>query len=118
MFDVERELHQKYPDPKEAQKAIDEWGKAHPLNPGTVKDLVDHIDHIVQVAGIDHVGLGSDYDGVEKLPTDLPDVSSFPVITQELLNRGYSERDIRKILGGNLLRVMRAAEKVAREWKD
>ncbi len=118
MFDVDRELHQKYPDPKEAEKAIEEWGKAHPLKPGTVKDLVDHIDHIVEVAGIDHVGLGSDYDGVEQLPTDLQDVSTYPVITQELLNRGYSERDIRKILGGNLLRVMRAAEKVAREWKD
>ncbi len=118
IFNVKREIHQKYPEPEKAEKAIDEWQNAHPLNPGTVKNLADHIDHIVQVAGIDHVGLGSDYDGVEKVPVDLPDVSSYPVITQELLSRGYSAGDIRKILGENLLRVMRGAEKVSREWKD
>lgn len=80
---------------------------------GTVKDLVDHIDHIVKIAGIDHVGLGSDYDGVSQTPTDLPDVSSYPVITQELLDRHFSESDIKKVLGENILRVMAEAEKAA-----
>ncbi len=74
--------------------------------------LVDHIDHIVKIAGIDHVGIGSDYDGVTKLPAQLEDVSTYPYITQELLNRGYKPDDIRKILGGNLLRAMRQAEQV------
>ena len=75
--------------------------------------VVNHIDHIVKVAGIDHVGLGGDYDGVSMLPEGMGDVSSYPLITQELLNRGYSEKDIHKILGGNTLRALRAAEKVA-----
>jgi membrane dipeptidase len=117
MFAVTREIRAKNPDPAVARRAVQEWRKANPIPAGTVKNLVDHIDHIVKVAGIDHVGLGSDYDGVSTLPVDLPDVSSYPVITQELLNRGYKAREIRKILGQNLLRVMRAAEKVAREWK-
>jgi membrane dipeptidase len=80
---------------------------------GTVHTLVDHIDHIVKTAGIDHVGLGSDYDGVTMLPEQLDDVSCYPYITQELLNRGYQEEQIHKILSGNMLRVMRAAERVA-----
>jgi membrane dipeptidase len=71
----------------------------------SVKDVVNHIDHIVKVAGIDHVGLGSDFDGVPALPDQLTDVSYFPYITQELLNRKYSHGDIRKILGDNLIRA-------------
>ncbi len=63
--------------------------------------MVDHIDHIVKVAGIDHVGLGSDFDGVPMLPSGLEDVSTFPRITQALLDRNYSEKDIQKILGEN-----------------
>ena len=85
------------------------------LSAGTLHTLVDHIDHIVKVAGVDHVGLGSDYDGVTKLPAQLEDVSTYPYITQELLNRGYSADDIRKVLGGNLLRALGEAERVARE---
>ena len=118
MFDIAREIRAKFADPAEGEKALDAWSKANPIPPGTVKDLVNHIDHIVKIAGIDHVGLGSDYDGVRTLPKDLPDVSCYPVITQELLNRGYTAPQIRKILGENLLRVMRAGEKVAREWKE
>ncbi len=75
--------------------------------------LVDHIDHIVQVAGIDHVGLGSDFDGGVSFPQDLKDVSDFPNITIELVRRGYSDEDIRKILGGNLLRVLAEVEAAA-----
>jgi membrane dipeptidase len=76
--------------------------------------LIDHIDHIVKVAGIDHVGIGADFDGANDMPEGAQDVSMLPNITYELLKRGYSERDIRKILGENLLRVMAQAERVAR----
>ncbi len=82
---------------------------------GSIHDVVDHIEHIINVAGIDHVGLGSDFDGVPRLPTQLEDVSTYPLITQELLNRGHSATDIHKLLGGNALRALRAAEKVASE---
>ncbi|WP_242916243.1 dipeptidase [Pontibacter liquoris] len=70
--------------------------------------LLDHLDHIVQLVGVDHVGLGSDFDGITSTPQQLDDVTSFPLITKELLARGYSPKDIKKILGGNFLRVFRA----------
>lgn len=117
MFNVSRELREKFPASEDYEREMKQWHKEHPMPAGTVRDLVNHIDHIVQVAGIDHVGLGSDYDGVSKVPAQLEDVSSYPVITQELLNRGYLEQDIRKILGGNILRVLREAEAVARKLK-
>jgi membrane dipeptidase len=72
---------------------------------------LDHIDHIVKVAGIDHVGLGSDFDGIEAPPRDLDGVEDLPNITAGLLQRGYSEKDIRKILGENFIRVLKANEK-------
>jgi membrane dipeptidase len=78
-----------------------------------VHTVVDHIEHIIKVAGIDHVGLGSDYDGIGTTPKQLEDVSCYPFITQELLNRGYKRDDIHKILGGNALRVMNECEAVA-----
>ncbi|NIN72348.1 MAG: membrane dipeptidase [Gemmatimonadetes bacterium] len=93
---------------------MNQWEEEHPIPPGTVSDLVDHIDHIVEVAGIDHAGLGSDFDGIINAPEGLEDVSKFPAITEELLRRGYSESDIVKILGGNILRAMEGAEEVAR----
>jgi membrane dipeptidase len=77
----------------------------------TVSRLVDHIDHIVQLVGIDHVGIGSDFDGIQATPTDLATVKDLPNLTAELLRRGYSEADINKILGGNMLRVMEEVEK-------
>ena len=77
--------------------------------------LADHIDHIVRVAGIDHVGLGSDFDGVERTPAGMEDVSCFPNLTVELLRRGYSEKEIKKILGENLLRAFSEAERFARK---
>jgi membrane dipeptidase len=76
------------------------------LPPVTVSRLVDHIDHVVQLIGVDHVGIGSDFDGIQATLSDLADVSQLPNLTEELLRRGYSERDIDKILGGNMLRVM------------
>jgi membrane dipeptidase len=74
----------------------------------TVSRIVDHIDHIVTLVGIDHVGIGSDFDGVQATTSDLASVADLPNLTRELLKRGYSERDIDKILGGNMLRVMEA----------
>jgi membrane dipeptidase len=79
---------------------------ARSLPPVTVSRLVDHIDHIVKLVGIDHVGIGSDFDGIQATPTDLATVADLPNLTKELLRRGYSEQDIHKILGGNMLRVM------------
>ena len=80
------------------------------LPPVTVSRLVDHIDHIVKLVGIDHVGIGSDFDGVQSTLSDLPDVAALPNLTRELLRRGYSEEDIHKILGGNMLRVLEELE--------
>ncbi len=80
---------------------------------GSIHDVVDHIEHIIRVAGIDHVGLGSDFDGIPTTPAQLDDVSTYPLITQELLNRGHSAQDVHKLLGSNVLRVLRAAEDVA-----
>ena len=85
---------------------------------GSLHDVVDHIDHIVEFAGIDHVGIGSDYDGVPRLPDQLESVASYPLITQELLNRGYDKESIHKILGGNVMRVLRNAEIVAKSMKQ
>ncbi|MDX6383923.1 MAG: rane dipeptidase, partial [Blastocatellia bacterium] len=76
--------------------------------------LIDHIDHIVKVAGVDHVGLGPDFDGANDFPEGARDVSMYPNITFELLKRGYTEPQIRKILGENFLRVLSQAELVAR----
>ncbi len=81
------------------------------LPPVTVARIVDHIDHIVTLVGIDHVGIGSDFDGVQAVPVDLKSVADLPNLTKELLRRGYSESDIDKILGGNMLRVMEEVER-------
>ncbi len=87
---------------------------ANPLPPLPISKLIDHIDHIVKVAGIDHVGIGADFDGAVDMPEGAQDVSMLPNITYELLRRGYSEADIRKILGENFLRVFAEAERVSR----
>jgi len=103
-----------YPaDAAARDRAMDEWRRANPMPRGTLRTIADHIDYVVKVAGIDHVGYGSDFDGVTSLPVGLEDVSRFPYLTAELLRRGYSDADVAKILGGNLLRVMRSAETVA-----
>jgi membrane dipeptidase len=79
----------------------------------TLADVVAHIDHVKKIAGVDAVGIGSDYDGVGCVPEGLDDVSKFPNLTRALLEKGYTAQEIHKIYGGNLLRVMRAAEKAA-----
>jgi membrane dipeptidase len=89
------------------------WASQFPRPP--LKSLIDHIDHVAKVAGIDHVGLGSDFDGVTSLPAGIDSAADLPKITQALVERGYSREDILKILGGNLLRVFRDVEHTARE---
>ena len=113
MFDAMRELREEYPDEAEYRRAQARWRAENPILPGTIHDVVDHIDHIVRVAGVDHVGIGSDFDGVSSLPHQLEDVSTYPRITQELIRRGYTPDEIHKINGGNVLRVMRGAEAAA-----
>ena len=93
---------------------IQEWEKQNPAPVATLSQVADHIDHIRRVAGIDHIGIGSDYDGGGGV-TGLEDVSKYPYLTAELLKRGYSDQDIRKILGLNVLRVMREAERVSKK---
>jgi membrane dipeptidase len=85
--------------------------------PTPISVLIDHIDHMVKIAGVDHVGLGSDFDGVPSLPEGLDGIDKLPRITLELVKRGYSDDDVKKILGGNFLRVMEAAEGFARDTK-
>jgi membrane dipeptidase len=93
-----------------------EWSAKIPRPP--LKSLIDHIDHIAKVAGVEHVGLGSDFDGVSgATPLGIDSAADLPKITQALLDRGYSESDIRKILGENLLRVFREAERVSRQMQ-
>ncbi|MCH2372245.1 MAG: dipeptidase [Pirellulales bacterium] len=113
MFDVSRELRKKFEDDDEYSAAMTRWRTANPYPPGTIYDVVDHIDHLVKVAGVEHVGIGSDYDGVSKLPLGLEDVSTYPRITQLLLDRGYSRRNIGRIMSGNMMRVIRQVERVA-----
>ena len=113
MFQVNRELRAKFPLEADFKAARKRWDAENPIERGSVHDVVDHIDHVVKTAGIDHVGIGSDYDGISLLPEQLDDVSTYPVITQELLNRGYTESQIHQIMSGNILRVMRRAEAVA-----
>jgi membrane dipeptidase len=110
------ELNEKYKDdPERLSEESDKLEAANPLPPLPISKLIDHIDHIVKVAGIDHVGIGADFDGANDMPEGARDVSMLPNITYELLKRGYSEQDIRKILGENLLRVMTQAERVAHQ---
>lgn len=81
---------------------------------GTLQNVADHIEHAIKTAGIDHVGLGGDFDGIDRTPVGLEDVSTYPALTQELVQRGYNREQLHKLLGGNILRVLRAAETVAK----
>ena len=102
-------------DARAKQFRNDYW-QEHERIYADVTDVVDHIEHVIDVASIDHIGFGSDFDGVgDSLPTGLKDVSAYPNIIHELLKRGYSDEDIAKICGGNLLRVWDAVENLARQ---
>jgi membrane dipeptidase len=100
--------------PDRAAAALAEWKKDHPAPLVTLAQVADHIEHIAKIAGIDHVGIGSDFDGVDNaLPDGLSDVSTYPALLAELMRRGWSDQDIAKVAGANVLRVMATAEKVA-----
>jgi len=90
-----------------------EWLAKNPIPRAPLKSLIDHIDHVAKIAGVDHVGLGSDFDGTAFLPAGIDTAADYPKITQALLDRGYSAADIKKILGGNMLRVLREAAQVS-----
>ena len=107
-------LRKQVPGDDNAVKAgLAAWAAAHPAPRATLADAADHIDHIRKVAGIDHVGLGGDFDGITSVAQGLEDVSTYPALFAELLRRGYSEDDLRKIAGLNVLRVMRSVERVS-----
>jgi len=104
------------PDSPDSKGFAEQYLREHPYPHAAVSDVADHIDRVVALAGVDHVGFGSDFDGVgDSLPVGLEDVSKYPNLIAELLRRGYSERDLRKICGENVLRVLERAEAVAHD---
>ncbi len=100
-------------DTTERRRLADEWKAANPQPRATLKQVADHIEHVRKVAGVDHVGIGSDFDGIDTVPEGLEDVSRFPHLFAELVRRGWSDSDLRKLAGGNMLRALRAAEATA-----
>lgn len=117
-YDAYKEQKAKYLAKGLVDAALDQemaqWREQNPMPRGSVATVVDHIEYISRIAGIDHVGLGSDFDGVPVLPVGLDDVSGFPRITAELLKRGFEEEAILKILGENAMRVLSEVEAVAK----
>lgn len=103
-----------YPDrPEAAAAALAAWTKANPEPRASLSELADHIDHIVKVAGIDHVGLGGDFDGMATTTEGMDDVAGYPNLFVELARRGYGQADLQKIASGNIMRVLKAAEAYA-----
>jgi membrane dipeptidase len=110
---------QKIADPAAREAAIQAlFAEAAKIPPATLEDVVAQIDHAVRIGGIDHVGIGTDFDGSACVPADLDSYNKFPALTRALLEKGYSPEDIKKIYGGNVLRVMRAVEQRARELQS
>ncbi|HWA16383.1 MAG TPA: dipeptidase, partial [Gemmatimonadales bacterium] len=101
-------------DTTERRRLIREYNDAHPMPKATLAQVADHIEHIRKVAGIDHVGIGGDFDGVESLPEGLESVAAYPRLFAELIRRGWSDADLKKLAGGNVLRALRQAEAVSR----
>jgi membrane dipeptidase len=114
-----RRLRKLYPENSARfQKTMAAWRRKHPApHVACLSDVADHIDHVRQVAGIDHVGIGSDFDGFEGATDGLEDVSCYPALLAELMRRGYSREDIQKLAGLNFLRVFREVEKVSARLK-
>ncbi len=116
--DEQARLQQAMPnDHAGVNKAMDTWRKANPAPRATVAQVADHIDHIRKLAGIDHIGLGGDFDGITEVVQGLEDVSTYPALTAELLKRGYTDDDIKKVIGLNVLRAMRQAERVSTDLR-
>lgn len=99
--------------PERAKAALDAWEKAHPRPVVTLSEVADHIEHIRKVAGIDHVGIGSDFDGIEEVSQGLEAVDRYPALLAEMMRRGWTDSDVAKLAGSNVLRAMEAAEQVA-----
>jgi len=99
--------------PERAKAALSAWEKAHPKPAVTLQQVADHIDHIRNVAGVDHVGIGSDFDGIEDTPQGLEGADRYPALLEELMRRGWTDADVAKVAGANVLRVLEAAEQVA-----
>jgi len=99
--------------PDRAKAALEKWESEHPKPVTTVAQVADHIEHVRQVAGVDHVGLGSDFDGIPEGPEGLDAVDKYPALLVELMHRGWSDADVAKVAGENVLRVMAEAEQVS-----
>ena len=104
--------------PERAKAALAEWLKDHPRPAATLAQVADHIEHIRLLAGADHVGLGSDFDGIEDTPAGLEGVGKYPALLTELMKRGWTDADVAKLAGGNVLRVMAEAERVAAKLRE
>jgi membrane dipeptidase len=116
LADLKAEAVRRGLDPRDlhlVQRIRPEWEAAHPLPQATLAQVADHIEHVRQVAGVEHVGLGGDFDGTPDVTVGLEDVSAYPALFAELLARGWTEPDCAALAGGNLLRVLRAAESFA-----
>ena len=100
-------------DPERAKAELAKWKSAHPAPAVGVADVADHVQHIREVAGVDHVGIGSDFDGIPEAPAGLDGVGKYPALFAELARRGWSDADLAKLAGANVLRVMQDAEAVA-----
>jgi membrane dipeptidase len=115
---VEARLKALHPDdPKAVKTELEAWTKANPVPRATLALVADHIDHVRKVAGIDHVGIGSDFDGITSVPVGLEGVDDFPMLLAELLRRGWSDDDVKKLAGNNALRAFREVEKVAQRLR-
>lgn len=104
--------------PEKRGSVMADFEKAHPAPLATVGEVADHVDHIAKIAGYDHVGIGGDLDGIDAAPEGLGTVSGYPLLFAELIRRGWSDENLAKLAGGNLLRVMRQAETVANSMKN
>jgi membrane dipeptidase len=104
--------------PERAKAALAEWVKEHPRPAATLAQVADHVEHIRLLAGADHVGLGSDFNGIEDAPAGLEGVDKYPALLMELMKRGWTDSDVAKLAGGNVLRALAEAERVAAKLRE
>jgi membrane dipeptidase len=104
--------------PDRARQALEQWEHSHPRPDVTISDVANHIEHIRNVAGVDHVGLGSDFDGIDTTIVGLDSVDKFPALLAELVRRGWSDDELSRLAGGNVLRVMGQAESVSHQLRS
>jgi membrane dipeptidase len=104
-------------DPERVKRDVDGWRQSHPAPRATLAQVADHVEHVRKVAGIDHVGIGSDFDGITSVPLGLESVGDFPALLAELLRRGWTDEEVKKLAGLNALRVFRETERVAQRLR-